>query len=378
MMSYWVKKANCIEDEVLIYNSVRILVYWIVSSPCKNKFMNWPVITNLLALTAALILVFVLQILPAKTKDRNRYLIVLLCLLIAHLCCGYLVAVRILVLPLYAVFSLSIALLYGPAFYFYIRKFYVRSANTFIIHIIVIEVVLWIIILFQMYGLIEVPTWFYNVFYIGILLGYFYAIYKIRKTHPLKKGDAWMKIIAMGFLGLILLYGAQSLWMTLAFDNVEQIVFISSVVYSCYCLLFVLVTLRQIIVAPAPFSNMSIRIPYRKSSLDDYSSELPLLLEYVLDKQAFRKPDLTREVISHHTGLGVHRISEIINAAYKKNFNDWINDSRIEEAKKLLKSSELSIKEIYYDIGFNSKSAFNAAFKRRCGKTPTEYRKHEI
>ena len=78
--------------------------------------------------------------------------------------------------------------------------------------------------------------------------------------------------------------------------------------------------------------------------------------------------------IANSTGLSINQVSEIINTAFKKNLNDWINDLRIEEAKDYLKESELSIKEIYYEVGFNSKSAFNNAFKKRMGTTPSTYR----
>ena len=285
-------------------------------------------------------------------------------------------AVAIIPLALYAVLSLSLAVLYGPGFYFYIRKFYNQSTKAFLVHILIIEGILWVIILLQAFADIAFERWLYNLFYIGILLWYGIRIFSLRRSLPLKRGEAWMKTIALGFAGLIVLYGAQSVWMSLDFENVEAIVKVSAIVFGGYCLVFLFLTLRQIVTRPSNFSTMRIRIPYRKAHSGDYTSELQLILDYVQNQFAFKQPELSRELIAQYTGISVNRISEVINAEYKKNFNDWINDYRIETAKKLIAITELSIKEIYFEVGFNSKSAFNSAFKKRLGQTPSAYRKN--
>ena len=59
------------------------------------------------------------------------------------------------------------------------------------------------------------------------------------------------------------------------------------------------------------------------------------------------------------------------------NFFDFINGYRVEEAKRLFKDpskSAYTILAIAEDAGFNSKSAFNAVFKRVAGQTPSEFR----
>ena len=57
---------------------------------------------------------------------------------------------------------------------------------------------------------------------------------------------------------------------------------------------------------------------------------------------------------------------------------DFVNEFRIKEAMNILKDtskSKLTILEILYEVGFNSKSSFNTAFKKHTGKTPTQHRK---
>jgi AraC-like DNA-binding protein len=61
-----------------------------------------------------------------------------------------------------------------------------------------------------------------------------------------------------------------------------------------------------------------------------------------------------------------------------KSFFDFVNEYRVQEAKRLLcspQSDHLSILGIALDAGFNSKSAFYTAFGKYAGITPSEYRK---
>jgi AraC-like DNA-binding protein len=58
-----------------------------------------------------------------------------------------------------------------------------------------------------------------------------------------------------------------------------------------------------------------------------------------------------------------------------------VNGFRIRKAMEILKDpakKDLTILEILYDVGFNSKSSFNTAFKKYTQTTPTEYRKKHL
>jgi len=83
--------------------------------------------------------------------------------------------------------------------------------------------------------------------------------------------------------------------------------------------------------------------------------------------------DLAREIETSAKELSV-----FINHYLNKHFFDFINEYRIEKAKQLLKDpnkADYTILEILYDVGFNSKSSFNTAFKKHTGSTPTQFRK---
>lgn len=71
-----------------------------------------------------------------------------------------------------------------------------------------------------------------------------------------------------------------------------------------------------------------------------------------------------------------NQLSAIINANLGGNFSAYVNAFRIAYAKELLSTGPGdSVIEIALNCGFNSKSVFNARFRKETGMTPTEYRR---
>lgn len=85
---------------------------------------------------------------------------------------------------------------------------------------------------------------------------------------------------------------------------------------------------------------------------------------------------LTLKKLANMTGVSTHQLSEFINVHYQKNFAQFINEFRINKAKQLLyHKSNYTILAIAYESGFHSKSAFNDAFRKITGITPSDYKK---
>ncbi|MEI6387901.1 MAG: helix-turn-helix domain-containing protein, partial [Spirochaetota bacterium] len=77
-------------------------------------------------------------------------------------------------------------------------------------------------------------------------------------------------------------------------------------------------------------------------------------------------------------GFQRNRLTQVINDGLGKNFYRYVNEYRVEEVKRKIAVGEaerLSILGVALDSGFNSKSAFNEAFKGIMRCTPSEYRK---
>ena len=92
-------------------------------------------------------------------------------------------------------------------------------------------------------------------------------------------------------------------------------------------------------------------------------------------KKPFLDNSLTVKDLSDQLNMSEKHLSFLINKVLGKHFYDYINHYRIEEAKVLLKDKDLHIQEIMYKVGFNSKSSFNTAFKKKTQKTPSQFRK---
>ena len=96
------------------------------------------------------------------------------------------------------------------------------------------------------------------------------------------------------------------------------------------------------------------------------------------DEKLYTEPKLNIDFLANEVDINASKLSTIINHFSTKNFNDYINEFRIELAKKLLIDADYinyTITAIGLESGFNSKSTFYYTFKKLTGLTPTEYQK---
>ncbi|MBR8537530.1 AraC family transcriptional regulator, partial [Carboxylicivirga sediminis] len=92
----------------------------------------------------------------------------------------------------------------------------------------------------------------------------------------------------------------------------------------------------------------------------------------------YLNPDLSVQELAEQVKLTARIISEVVNNVIGQNFNDYINNYRIEEYKRLCadaSKAHYTVLALGYEAGFKSKTTFNTAFKKFTGKTPSEYRK---
>jgi AraC-like DNA-binding protein len=119
---------------------------------------------------------------------------------------------------------------------------------------------------------------------------------------------------------------------------------------------------------------------YEKSGLKEREAleYLAALEDYMRSRKPWLDPDLTIDDVASALAIQKHYITQIINERLGKNFYRYVNEYRVEEVKLKIASGEaerLSILGVALDAGFNSKSAFNEAFKGIMGSTPSDYRK---
>jgi YesN/AraC family two-component response regulator len=152
-----------------------------------------------------------------------------------------------------------------------------------------------------------------------------------------------------------------------------------------YVSLFLLITSFRVMNDSSYFENstsfMDISIgKYSKSSLSE-SGKQKILDNIVLELETrhyFSDNLASLSELAKKIGESPHHVSQVMNEKLNKNFFELLGSYRIEEAKKLLsdnKNAKLTVEEISEMVGYNSKTAFNNAFKKITGKTPSEFRK---
>ncbi|MGE8290072.1 MAG: helix-turn-helix domain-containing protein [Sphingobacterium sp.] len=111
----------------------------------------------------------------------------------------------------------------------------------------------------------------------------------------------------------------------------------------------------------------------------EQNEEILKLRRYMVEKKPFLNPSLTIQDVSNDIEIPIRDLSLLINHQIGQHFYDFVNSYRIENAMDILKDdtkNKVTILEILYEVGFNSKSSFNTAFKKHTGDTPTSYRKN--
>lgn len=125
--------------------------------------------------------------------------------------------------------------------------------------------------------------------------------------------------------------------------------------------------------------KFSEKVKYAGSSLEsqDLIRYKNTLSKYMMAHEKFLDSELNIVDLSKELNISSKLLSQVINEGYNCNFFDFVNKYRIDMAKSLFinqTDTKLTISEVMYDSGFNSKSSFNTAFKKFTQKTPTQFK----
>ena len=94
-------------------------------------------------------------------------------------------------------------------------------------------------------------------------------------------------------------------------------------------------------------------------------------IQYLISTRLYLRPDLTLAILAQEMQVSQRLLSRSINTIRNQNFFEFINEMRIEEAKKqllMLDQSGYNIDVIYSECGFRSRSTFFLVFKKSCWK----------
>jgi len=189
----------------------------------------------------------------------------------------------------------------------------------------------------------------------------------------------WLKFIIQSFALITIIAMIHNV--TPALNSILFLYF-SLLALLVYTFIFINRVLFKALKQPEIFAGIElqdIKGKYEGSSLTEKEirSHYLKLLSKIEDEKLFLNPVLTLQELSGQLDVSSKILSQVINQSSGKNFFDFINFYRCEEVKRMMQASEpkVTIQEIMFQCGFNSKSSFNKEFKKLSGFTPTEYRK---
>jgi len=184
---------------------------------------------------------------------------------------------------------------------------------------------------------------------------------------------AWLRLLLVGYIVFwffqLHFFVFIDLWKLYGLCPYSDTLYLTTIFILFNCVVFVALKNPEIF----SFNRKYLKSDLRESDKEAYIGKI---LDAMEIEKLYREPLLTLASLSRHLGIPVSYISQIVNESFGSNFCDFVNRYRIEETKQRLNlraRNKQSILEIAFEVGFNSKSSFNSAFKKHTGLTPRDY-----
>jgi AraC-like DNA-binding protein len=236
--------------------------------------------------------------------------------------------------------------------------------------------------------LIEVQYWFY-IISIFLILKKYRKIYLENYTNPSTSTYKWLFQMNCVFLVMHSITASKNL---LRYTASREIFLWGNVLMVCGALFVICWFVMKALNHPELFRGINSNIQLTKDIIPQQtdvstkianvqdeviSSKILALKNYMTEKKPYLDPSLTIQELSNQIDIPVRDLSVLINHHMNQHFFDFVNEYRIQKAMNILKDqskNELTVLEILYEVGFNSKSSFNTSFKKYTNLTPTAYR----
>ena len=193
------------------------------------------------------------------------------------------------------------------------------------------------------------------------------------------------KLLKFILNSFIILFGISLIHSLLPFIGNNKRVFITLMMMILFMFYFINSILLKMLNQSTKDSGVMMQHDYREKEkyagsslsaayLDTYMKSVG---DHMKSKERFLDSELTMADLSRELNIPSKTLSQVINEGYSCNFFDYVNGFRVEKAKSIFSdpsSDKLTIQEVMYDSGFNSKSSFNTSFKKFTNLTPTQYR----
>lgn len=218
----------------------------------------------------------------------------------------------------------------------------------------------------------------FSIIYFAVYLYLTYKVIKQHKSYYSKVLNKLLNQLIYVFFGFFIIWLIYVLAEWIYFHYNMELTFYYPMMLLLAVILYY-ISLQVIISLQFLFNSKE--ISKRKSFVLEEKESKHLLNKLTLfmsENKPFLNGDLSLVSLANSLGVNPKVLSFVINEHIDKNFNDYVNDWRIEEVKKRLHDkayNHFKMLSIAFDCGFNSKSTFNLAFKKATGLSPSEYKK---
>jgi AraC-like DNA-binding protein len=367
-----------------------------INDPEKMTLNFFTVLTLIsIFLTALLTLFFLLT--PRGERQQNIILSLLLMVFgiqIAYSFCTSTFAFRYFMDWHKEIFLMrQTTFLIGPLIYFYVTSFLKRDGKTdgfqpfhLLPFLFAISFLLLLFRHLDQFVIWESDLDLYDT--VALLTSNFiYLFLTIQILRPMKTGltefvktlqttspQSWTNLLLVGFI-VLWLVNLNSFALFMVLKNPGWCAYTASI-YALVAFLFLNVIVFIILFNPEIYYVI---LKYKSNPLKekDKADFVERIERYMEENKPYLNPTITLESLAKQVEMNPRILSQIINDTYQRNFKGYILDYRLRESMKILKdpgAQRLTILEILYHVGFNSKSAFNNQFKIRTNLTPQEYR----
>lgn len=278
-------------------------------------------------------------------------------------------------------FGLTACFFIGPFLYFYIKSIVKPESNIkkeWIVHIILLLIIA-IIIGFLYPFKTNVDLWrpyfiktiYYSWFGYTLLAGY-----QLRTTIK-KMFSSKSKMESLDIWMLSIFVGNLFVWFSYNFSRFTS--YITGAL--TFTFLFYLVVLFLIFNKKKRSVLFNNTQKYSDKKIDDdaASKHINRLKGIMETEELYKNANLKSSDVAKKIQLTTHQFSQLLNDNLHKNFAAFINEYRIDAAKKILEEkNNFTLEAIAYECGFNSKSTFYTHFKKMEGKTPAQFRSSNL
>lgn len=113
----------------------------------------------------------------------------------------------------------------------------------------------------------------------------------------------------------------------------------------------------------------------RKVVNDDILSKTEAILDHYLNsRQSLHDGVPTVQFLSEKLNLSPGYLSDMLRSLIGQNAQQYIHEKLIEKAKERLTTTQLSMSEIAYELGFEHSQSFSKLFKNKTNQSPMEFR----